>query len=93
LIAVPEPKHSSLCILILRLPDHPLAITVLNFGREDVEEELDLRDLKGVSKEDLHAQVWVDILSERHIKDTGIEGRLRLRLPALSGTTVLGKSN
>ena len=32
LLAVPEPKAAGLCVLVLKLPDHPLAVTVLNFG-------------------------------------------------------------
>ena len=44
LLAVPEPKAAGLCVLVLKLPDHPLAVTVLNFGREDVEAEIDLGD-------------------------------------------------
>src|SRR3954468_24296924 len=35
LLAVPEPKTPGLCVLVLKLPDHPLAVTVLNFGRDD----------------------------------------------------------
>ena len=37
LLAVPEPKAAGLCVLVLKLPDHPLAVTVLNFGREEVD--------------------------------------------------------
>ncbi|MFO0927365.1 MAG: hypothetical protein U0736_10040 [Gemmataceae bacterium] len=33
LLAVPEPRTAGVCVLVLRLPDHPLAVTVLNFGR------------------------------------------------------------
>ena len=33
LIAVPEPKASALCLLVLKLPDHPLAVTALSGGR------------------------------------------------------------
>src|SRR5439155_1203097 len=44
LLAVPEPKTPGLCVLVLKLPDHPLALTVLNFGREEASEEIDLGD-------------------------------------------------
>jgi trehalose synthase len=85
LLAVPEPKASALCILLLRLPDKRPAITVLNFGQKDVEEELDLADLK----EDERGQAWVDFLTGKAAGKTGDNGRLRLRVPALSGTTLV----
>ena len=81
--AVPEPKAAGVCILVLRLPDHPLAVTVLNFGRDDVSEEIDLgavgRDAAGP---------WVDILTGRPAGPSA-GGRLSVRLPALSGTTLV----
>ncbi|HTK77664.1 MAG TPA: hypothetical protein VL371_20530, partial [Gemmataceae bacterium] len=42
LLALPEPKSPGVCALILKLPDHPLAVTVLNFGREDADELIEL---------------------------------------------------
>lgn len=83
LLAVPEPKAAGLCVLVLKLPDHPLAVTVLNFGREAVAEEIDLGDAgKGVGGE------WVDILTG---KSTGpaAGGRLQVSVPALTGTTLV----
>src|SRR5205085_7084273 len=47
LIAVPETKQRSLCILVLRLPEKSgYAVTALNFGREPV--ELDLGAIDGL---------------------------------------------
>src|SRR5687768_16813930 len=58
LLAVPEPQAAGLCVLVLKLPDHPLAVTVLNFGREDVSEEIDLGDAgKDAAGE------WTDVLT------------------------------
>jgi maltose alpha-D-glucosyltransferase/alpha-amylase len=87
LLAVPEPKASSLCVLVLRLPEHPLAVTVLNFGQKDVEEELDLRGVGKVSEDELRGRAWTDFLTGEAVSSG--EGRLRLRVPALSGTTLL----
>src|ERR1700724_3647659 len=52
LVAAPEPKQSALCVLVLKLPDHSPAVTVLNFGPKDVQEEVDLRGLEEGPKED-----------------------------------------
>jgi trehalose synthase len=82
LLAVPEPKAAGMCVLVLKLPDHPLAVTVLNFSREDASEDLDLGDLgKDV------AGRWVDIISGKPTESAG--GRLAVRVPALTGTTLV----
>jgi len=87
LLAVPEPKAAGLCVLVLKLPDHPLAVTVLNFGREDVSEEVNLGDVgKGLTGE------WIDILTGKSLAPS-CGGRVTVRVPALTATTlVLPKS-
>src|SRR5439155_16393008 len=60
LLAVPEPRAAGLCVLVLKLPDYPLAVTVLNFGREDAEEEVDLGGaVQGTSG------AWLDAVTGR----------------------------
>lgn len=81
LLAVPEPKAPGLCVLVLKLPDHPLAVTVLNFSREDVSQEVDL----GAAGKDAAGE-WLDILTGKPLGPAGGE-RLKVRVPALSGTT------
>jgi hypothetical protein len=82
LVAVPEPKAAGLCVLVLKLPDHPAAVTVLNFGREEVTEEVDLGEAAEAGGR------WLDILSGRPV--AGGNGRkLMVRLPALTGTTLV----
>ena len=78
LLAVPEPKSAGLCVLVLKLPDYPLAVTVLNFGREEAEE-----DLAGVVKAagDVPRGDWVDVLTGKPVE------RSPVRVPALTGTT------
>jgi maltose alpha-D-glucosyltransferase/alpha-amylase len=83
LLAVPEPKAPGVCVLVLRLPDHPLAVTVLNFGREDAAEEIDL----GEAGRDA-AGKWVDILSGKPAGPAG-GGSVTVRVPALTGTTLV----
>ncbi len=83
LLAVPEPKAAGLCVLVLRLPDHPVAVTVLNFGRQEVSEEI---DLGGAGKDG--AGRWVDILTGKPV-GTGTGGKVPVHLPALTGTTLV----
>src|SRR5687768_6990493 len=82
LLAVPEPKAAGLCVLVLKLPDHPLAVTVLNFGREDVSEEIDLGDAGKKA-----AGEWIDIITGKAVAPAG--GRVAVRVPALTGTTLV----
>jgi trehalose synthase len=82
LLAVPEPTAIGLCVLVLKLPEHPLAVTVLNFAREDADAELDLRAIE------LPAGDWTDIRGGPASATTD-GGRLRVRVPALTGTTLV----
>jgi maltose alpha-D-glucosyltransferase/alpha-amylase len=87
LLAVPEPKTAGVCVLVLKLPDHPAAVTVLNFGREEVEEEIALGELlKGAGPP---AGGWVDIVSGAAAGTSSEAGRLLVRLPALAGMTLV----
>jgi trehalose synthase len=86
LLAAPEPREPGLCVLVLRLPDHPLAVTVLNFGREDVGGEVDL----GAAWKDA-AGGWADILGGT-ASGTAAGGRLSVRVPALSGATLVPRA-
>jgi maltose alpha-D-glucosyltransferase/alpha-amylase len=80
LIEVPEPEATALCVLVLRLPEKGLAVTVLNFGRKEVEEVFRLGEVvKGMGERE-----WTDILTGR---GAGGADRLRVRLDGLSGTT------
>lgn len=88
LVAVPEPRQSSLCFLLLKLPDGRPALTVLNFGRRAVTEELDLSGHKGFFAEMLRAEKWTDLMSEAAAVSARGD-RLSLRMPALTGTTLV----
>jgi maltose alpha-D-glucosyltransferase/alpha-amylase len=89
LLGVLDSKASSLCVLVLRLPDHRLALTVLNFGRRDLEEELDLQNCAPWLGEVRRGRHWTDILTGRDKGPATDAGRLPLRIPALSGTTLV----
>jgi trehalose synthase len=83
ILSVPEPKTAGLCALVVRLPDYPLAVAVLNFGRDDAAEEIDLGDVGRDA-----AGKWVDILTR---KPTGSAAgrRVAVRVPALTGTMLV----
>jgi maltose alpha-D-glucosyltransferase/alpha-amylase len=83
LLAVPEPRAGGLCVLVLKLPDHPLAVTVLNFGREDAAEEIDLGDAGRTA-----AGEWTDVLTGRPA-GRAAGGRLPVRVPALGWATLV----
>jgi len=89
LLAVPEVKDSALCLLVLRLPDSSVAVTALNFGRQAVEETLDLAELHGVAAKNLAGEKVVDILSAETVGHVSETGRLKIKLAPLTGTTLV----
>jgi maltose alpha-D-glucosyltransferase/alpha-amylase len=89
LVAVPEPHNRAVCLLVLRLPDRPLAVTALNFGRRPAAEELDLSRLAGVDAAQLRGRPVTDILAGTNLGPVPDSGRLSIRLDALAGTTLV----
>ncbi len=83
LVAVPEPASTAVCLLVMRLPSGVVAVTVLNFGRDEVEERL---DLGAVGKE--ASSEWFDILTGRTVKAEGA-GRVVVKVPGLAGTALV----
>jgi maltose alpha-D-glucosyltransferase/alpha-amylase len=93
LLAVPEPRANEACVLVMRTPEHALAVTVLNFGREELSEEIDLTDVAKKAGADVNGGAWSDLLTAGEVGPAKA-GRLRVRLPALTGTTFgLRKAN
>jgi maltose alpha-D-glucosyltransferase/alpha-amylase len=88
LLEVPEPRSTALCVLVLRLPEYPLAVTMLNFGRKDVDEAIDLGGLRDPMHNGLPG-TWVDFQTGHPVATAAKTDTLRLRVPALSGTTWL----
>ena len=70
----------------MRTPEHALAVTVLNFGRKEVSEEIDLTDAAKKADADAEGGTWSDLLTQKQIEGAKA-GRLRVRVPALTGTT------
>ena len=92
LIEAPEPKARSLCVLVMKLPKGGLGVTVVNFGREDVEEELDVREAAKKAHVSVDGAEAIDMLSGGGVGAIGKEGRLKVRVPGLGGTTYLLKA-
>jgi hypothetical protein len=89
LIAVPEPADRGACLLAMRLPDQRLAITVLNFGRRSITEDIELGRLPGVAPDRVRGRRAIEILTGRDVGPISESGRLTVRLDPLSGTTVV----
>ena len=76
-IAIPDTEAPGLLIMLHELPDRRgTQVTALNFGREPVEEEITLTDLRP-------GPVF-DMIAETVVGDLGDDGRLHVELPPLS---------
>jgi trehalose synthase len=90
LLAAPEPKSTAVCLLVLKLPgEGGLAVTALNYGRAPVEETVDLAKVPGLPAGKLGGARAVDVVAGKGDGEVSAAGRLRLRLEALSGKTLL----
>ena len=89
LLAAPDLKERGVCVLVLRLPEKAgYAVTALNFGREPVELDLDLGAIKGVPADDVRGRRVTEIITEKAAGEVN-DNRLALRLPAVTGQTLL----
>ena len=89
LLAVPESNERGICLLVLRLPEKAgYAVTALNFGRESVSLDLDLGAIKGVAAGDVRGRRVTEIISGQAVGEVN-DGRLPLRLPAITGKTLV----
>src|SRR5262249_54798731 len=90
LIAAPEVKNPTVAVLVLKLPeDKGFAVTGLNCGRSEMEEELDLARLPGLSVEGLRGRQVQDAVAGEAEGEVSETGRLIVRLPALTGKTLV----
>jgi trehalose synthase len=89
LIAVPEPNHAGVCLLVLRLPNTSVAVTAMNFSRQDVEERLNLGNVGDLDKADWSPSA-VDILSNHRLEKSpnGMDS-IVIDLPALTARTLV----
>ena len=90
LIAVPEPDHNALCLLVLALPGTPrYAITALNFGREGVTEHLDLHLIDRLPADQLEGRTVSEAVSGHDEGTISDQGRLTITLGPWQGKTLI----
>jgi trehalose synthase len=89
-----EPEHSGVCLITMRLPGRHLAVTALNFSREEVEEELDVAEL--VQQSQMSARRWrvIDVAipsaaSQGRLINPRRDDVLRVALRPLDGQTLV----
>ena len=86
-VAIPEPKSKSLCVLVVKLPDDRVGVTVLNFAKDTVEESIDLGE-----HADKAGGEWREI-EGRDVAPAMAEGQLRVKVPGRTGVfLVAGQS-
>jgi trehalose synthase len=90
LVAVPKVTHSALCVLVMRVPGSPaLAITVLNYGQEPVQEQIDLGKVKKLQAPALAAQAVINSVSGETEGTVNSDGGLNVELQGWSGKTLI----
>jgi trehalose synthase len=90
LVAVPEVEHPAVCVLLLKLPgDDAYAITALNFGREAVQESLDLAPFSECGARPLAGRRLLDAITGAVEGTVGADNRVELNLERLAGTTLI----
>src|SRR5262249_2317929 len=83
-LAGPEVKNPSVCLLVLKLPGKEgWAITALNFGRSPVEEQANVAEILGIPPEKVGRAKAVDILAGKQSGQVNDTGRLTIQLGAL----------
>ncbi len=88
LLAVLEVQHPGVCLLALRLPgQHPFAITALNFGREAVEEEVNLYAVADLPVQELRGRKLIEVVGGKPVSEIPETGKLRLELDVLDAKT------
>jgi trehalose synthase len=93
LLAVSEVKHPASCLLVLRLPGSTIAVTALNFGRERVEETIDLGQVRGITLRDVSGEKVRDILTNQTVGRVSETGRVTITLAPMAGTSLVIRGN
>jgi hypothetical protein len=92
LLAVPDVKNKSVCVLLLRVPGpHLGAITALNFSHRDVEERVDLVGQNGLVANRAGAMNgrMFDAVKGEPEGNVPDSGQITIKLPALSAKTLV----
>jgi hypothetical protein len=89
MLAVPNVGNPGVCVLVMSLPDSAgLAITALNYGRNDAAVEVDLTQA-GIPAESIAGKPARDIVADQDAGVVSDSGRLAVTLDALSGRTIV----
>jgi trehalose synthase len=89
LIAVPESKNRGVLLLVMKLPDSGgFAVTALNFGRQPVDEVLNLTQWPGIGADQFRGGKIKEVLGSNEV-EVQPSGRLPLKLEALVGRTLV----
>ncbi|OAI57920.1 hypothetical protein AYO47_00060 [Planctomyces sp. SCGC AG-212-M04] len=90
LLAVPAVKNKGLCILVIGLPgDAPAAVTVLNFSREPVEEDLNLSEIKELKDKRLSGPL-LEILTGKRLGESEA-GRMKINVGPLGAQCIVAE--
>jgi trehalose synthase len=90
LVEVPEVSNKACCVLLLRVPGrYRGAITALNFSRQEVEEQIDVSGLSDDNEVRAMKGEVFDILTGQKLGSVPASGRMMVKLPALSGKTLV----
>jgi trehalose synthase len=91
MLAVPNVGNPSVCVLIMQLPDsEDLAITALNYGRQNVSFDVDLTQVPpGIPAELLAGKAAHDIVADQEAGAVSDAGRLNVALDSLTGRTIV----
>ena len=90
IVAVPSVSDPAVCVLVMTLPDRKdLAITALNYGRQDSSVAIDLATVAGATGAQVAGRRARDIVAETDEGVVSGSGQLTLELGALSGKTVV----
>jgi trehalose synthase len=91
MLAVPPVNDKSVCVLVIKLPDSQnLAITALNYGRQNTSVQVDLTKVPpGIPASALAGQQAQDIIANQGANKVSDAGMLTIDLDSLSGKTLV----
>jgi len=90
LVAVPNVTNSALCLLVMRIPGKPaLAITALNYSQKPVQEQIDLRTIKGLRAAAFVGQPATNSVSGAAEGAVDSRGALSFQLEGWSGKALI----
>jgi maltose alpha-D-glucosyltransferase/alpha-amylase len=90
LVAVPDVANTALCVLVLRLPGAPaLAVTVLNFSQQPVQERIDLGEIEALKAFALAGRHVIDSVSGQNARAIDAQGGLPIEIQGWSGQTLV----